>query len=153
MIKFQKRYFIELLEKKLILVTITMHTFFLVVFKKHLYYESALSRFEVLTKPLHKCNEDRPYYATQYQDSFIQYKEGFNFIPGIAEFKDTNVKALKAHLISQLIPKLVYEMDMLHHKSHPYIVNLKSTNFLENKIDLEPYIQMYRLMKNSSLSI
>ena len=37
-------------------------------FQNHFYDESALSRFEVLTKPLHKCNEDRPFYATQYQD-------------------------------------------------------------------------------------
>ena len=51
-------------------------------FQKHLYYESALSRFEVLTKAFYKCNEDRPYYATQYQDVFIQYKEGFNFVAG-----------------------------------------------------------------------
>ena len=41
-------------------------------FKKHLYDESALSLFEVLTKALYKCNEDRPYYATQNQDIFIQ---------------------------------------------------------------------------------
>ena len=49
--------------------------------QKHLYDESALSRFEVLTKPLYKCNEVRPYYATQYQDIFIQYQEGYNFVP------------------------------------------------------------------------
>ena len=48
-------------------------------FQKQLYDEFALSRFEVLKKTLHKCNEDRPYYATQYQDNFIQYEEGFNF--------------------------------------------------------------------------
>ena len=51
-------------------------------FQKHLYDESALSRFEVLTKHLYKCNEDRPNYATQYQDIFIQYREGFNFVSG-----------------------------------------------------------------------
>ena len=61
--------------------------------QKHLYDESAFSRFEVLTKPLHKCNEDRPYYATQNQDNFIQNNEGFNLIIGkaSAEFKDTHV--------------------------------------------------------------
>ena len=56
-------------------------------FQKHLHYESALSRFEGLTKPLYKCNEDRPYYATQYQDNFVQYKEGFNLITGKASIK------------------------------------------------------------------
>ena len=35
-------------------------------FQKHLYDESSLSRFEVLTKPLYKCIENRTYYATQY---------------------------------------------------------------------------------------
>ena len=62
-------------------------------FQKHLYDESALSRFEVLTKPLYKCNEDRPYYATQYQDIFIQYKEVFNFVTGkpSSDFNDVHV--------------------------------------------------------------
>ena len=41
----------------------------------------------------HKCKEDRPYYAKQYQDIVIQYNECFNFITGeaSAEFKDTTV--------------------------------------------------------------
>ena len=58
-------------------------------FQKHHYDQSALSRFEVLTKTLFKCNEDHPYYATQYQDIFIQHNEGFNFVTGraSAEFK------------------------------------------------------------------
>ena len=62
-------------------------------FQKHLYDESAISRFEVLKKTLHKCNEDRQYYATHYQDIFVQNNEGFNFITGktLAEFKDTHV--------------------------------------------------------------
>ena len=49
-------------------------------FQEHFYDKSALFRVEVLTKPIFKCNEDSPYYATQYQDIFIQYKEGFNFV-------------------------------------------------------------------------
>ena len=66
-------------------------------FERHLYDESALSRFEVLKKPLHKCNKDRPYYATQYQDIFIQYKEDLNFVTrkASAEFKDIHVTILK----------------------------------------------------------
>ena len=62
-------------------------------FQKQLYGESAFSRIEVLTKPLQKCNEDRPYYATQNQDIFVQCIEGFNFLTGkaSAEFKDTHV--------------------------------------------------------------
>ena len=35
----------------------------------------------VLTKPIYKCNEDRPCYATQYEDIFLQYKEGFILSP------------------------------------------------------------------------
>ena len=62
-------------------------------FQKHLYDESALSRFEVLTKPIFKCNEDRPYYATQYQDIFIQYQEGFIFASGTpsSDFDDIHI--------------------------------------------------------------
>ena len=93
MIKFQKRYFIEALENN---ETNSGHKhnahMYSSRFQKHLYDECALSGFEVLTKPLHKCNEDRPYYATQYQDIFIQYNEGFNFIAGkaSAEVKDNS---------------------------------------------------------------
>ena len=94
MINFQKRYFFETLENN---ETNSGHKhnahMYSSRFQKHLYDESALSRFEVLTKPIHKCNEDRPYYATQYQHIFVQYKEGFNFVTGkaSAEFKDVHV--------------------------------------------------------------
>ena len=64
MIKFQKRYFIETLENN---ETNSGHKhtphMYSSCFQKHLYDESALSSFEVVTKPLYKCNEDRPYYA------------------------------------------------------------------------------------------
>ena len=94
MIKFQKRYFIETLENN---ETNCGHKhnahMYFSRFQKHFYDESALSRFEVLTNSLHKCNEDRPYYATKYQDIFIHYNEGFNFIMGkaSAEIKDAQV--------------------------------------------------------------
>ena len=74
MIKFQNRYFIETLENN---ETNKVHEheahMYSSRFRRHFYDESALSRFrfEVLTKPILKCNEDRPYYATQYQDIFI----------------------------------------------------------------------------------
>ena len=62
MIKFQKRYFIETLEDN---ETNSVHEhmphMFCSRFQKQLYDESALSRFEVLTKPIFKRNEDRPY--------------------------------------------------------------------------------------------
>ena len=78
MIKFQKRFFIETLEKN---ETNSGHKhmphMYSSRFQKHLYAKSALSRFELLTKPLYKSNEDRPYYAAQYQDISIQYREGF----------------------------------------------------------------------------
>ena len=94
MIKFQKRYFIATLESN---ETSSGHKhmphMYSSRFQKHLFDESALSRFEVLTKPLYKCNEDRPYYATQYQDIFIQYREGFNFVSGrpSPDFDNTRV--------------------------------------------------------------
>ena len=73
MIKFQKRYFIETLENN---ETNSgqkqMPHMYSSRFQKHLYDYSALSLFEVLTKPIYKCNEDRPYYATQYQDILIK---------------------------------------------------------------------------------
>ena len=83
MIKFQKRYFFEALENNEINSGHKRNAhLYSSRFQKHLYDEAALSRFEVLTKHLYKCNEDRPYYATQYQDIFIQYKEDFNFVSG-----------------------------------------------------------------------
>ena len=76
MIKFQKRYFIEILENK---ETSSGYKHMPHIhssrFQKHLYDESALSRFEVLTNSLYKCNEDRPYYATQYQNILYNTKK------------------------------------------------------------------------------
>ena len=40
-------------------------------FQDHLYDATAPSSFEVLSIPIYKCKEDRPYYATQYQDIFL----------------------------------------------------------------------------------
>ena len=48
-------------------------------FQKQLYDESVIAGFEVPTKSFYKGNDDRPFYATQYQDNFIQYHEGLNF--------------------------------------------------------------------------
>ena len=94
MIKFQKRYFIETLENN---ETTSGHKhlphMYSSRFQKHLYDESALSPLEILTKPLFKYNEDRPYYATQYQDIFTQNREGFNFVSGkpSPDFDNTHV--------------------------------------------------------------
>ena len=81
MIKFQKRYFVETLENN---ETYCGHKhmphMYSSRFQKNLYDKSALSSFEVLTKPIYKGNEDRLYYATQYQEIFAQYREGFNFV-------------------------------------------------------------------------
>ena len=84
MIKSQKHYFVETLKNN---KTNSGHKhmphMYFSHFQKHLYDESAISlRFEVLTKPIYKCNEDRPYCATKYQYIFIQYREGFNFVSG-----------------------------------------------------------------------
>ena len=98
-------------------------------FQKHLYDETALSRFEVLTKPLHKCNEDRPYYATQYQDIFIQYKEGFNFVSGkpSPDFDDTHITvpdgppSLTAYTKANIRDGYVIPQEsQLYHKSEKY---------------------------------
>ena len=62
MIEFQKRYFIETLENN---ESNSGHKYNAHIyssrFQKHLYDEPELSRFEVLSKILQKCNEDRPY--------------------------------------------------------------------------------------------
>ena len=119
MIQFQQRYFIETLKNN---DTNSGHKhnahMFSSHFQKHLYDESAISRFEVLTKPIYKCNEDRPYYSTQYQDIFIQNKEGFIFVsekpspdfdnthitvpdgpPSLTPYTKTNIR--DGHVVSQ----------------------------------------------------
>ena len=121
MIKFQKRYFVKTLADN---ATNRGHQhnaqMYSSRFQKQLHDESALSPFEVLTKPLYKSNEDRPYYATQNQDNFIQYNEGFKFVTGkaSAEIKDVQLTVPEAHLPSHHLPKLIYETDMLYHKNH-----------------------------------
>ena len=74
MIKLQKRYFYETLADK---ETNTGYEhnaqIYNSCFQDHLYDESAISRFEVLTNP-YKYNENRPFYATQYQDIFMPYQ-------------------------------------------------------------------------------
>ena len=94
MTKFQKRYFIGTLENN---ETISGHKqmphMYSSRFQLHLYDESAISRFELLTKPLCKCNEDRPYYTTQYQKISVQYKEDFDCFSGkpSRDFDDTHI--------------------------------------------------------------
>ena len=91
---YARRYFIETLEDN---ETNKVHAheahMYSSRFQIHLYDESAISRFEVLTKPILICNEDRPYYATQYQDIFIQYQEGSTFVSGTpsSHFDDIHV--------------------------------------------------------------
>ena len=77
--KFQKRYFLENLTN-IETDSEQQHNAHMYKdrFQDHLYVASALSDFEVLTKPSSNCNEGRRFYATQYQDIFIQYKEDFN---------------------------------------------------------------------------
>ena len=93
-IKFQKRYFIDVLENN---ETNFGHKrsahMYTSRFQKHLYDESVLSLFEVLAIPLYKCNDDRPYYATENQEILVQYREGLNFVTGkgSAEFKDVHL--------------------------------------------------------------
>ena len=79
MFKYQKRYSIEAIENN---ETNSGHKHMPHIyssrFQIQLFYdESALSRFEVLTKHLYKCNENRPYYATQYQDIFCTLHRRF----------------------------------------------------------------------------
>ena len=94
MVKFQKRYFTETLENN---ETNSGHKHNAHMcssrFQKHHYDKSALSRFEDLTKQVIICNKDRPYYAAQNQDIFVQYQDGFNIITGkaSADFKDEHI--------------------------------------------------------------
>ena len=98
-------------------------------FQEHLYDESALSRFEVLTKPIYICNKDRPYYATQYQDIFIQYQEGFYFVSGKTspDFDDIHITIpggppslipyTKANIRDRYV---IRQESQLYHKSKKY---------------------------------
>ena len=101
-------------------------------FQKHLYDESALSCFEVLTKPIYKCNEDRPYYATQNQDIFIQYKEGFNFVSGkpSSDFDNTHITVPDGPPSLALRDGYVIPQEsQLYHKSEKYELSRKQNWF------------------------
>ena len=93
-IKFQKRYFNEKLENN---ETNSDHKHNAHMYssrsQKHIYDEFPFSGFEFLTKHIHKFNKHRPYFATQNQDVFVQYREGFNFVTGkpSAEIKDLHL--------------------------------------------------------------
>ena len=98
-------------------------------FQKHLFYESVLSRFEILAKAFYKCNEDRPYFATQYQDVFIQYKEGFNFISGKRSLNFDNTQITVPDGTPSLTPYtkanirdgyVIPQESQLNHKSEKY---------------------------------
>ena len=152
MINFQKRYFIETLKNNEPNFDHKHHSNMnSILFQNHLYEESALFRFEVLSKPIYKCNEDRPYYATHYH--FFQYLEGFNFITGkvTAEFKDVHLNIPQMeHLLSHHTLNQTSAMDILFQKNQLYTTNLRTMNFSENKTGLVLYIQMYKQMLNST---
>ena len=127
MIKFQKRYFIEILEDN---ENNSVHEHMLHMYSsRNLYDESALSQFEVLTKPFFKCNEDRPYYVTQNRDIFIQYQEGFKLASGMPspEFNDIHIMApdkppnLTTYTKTRIKTGYVIpEETKLYHKSEKY---------------------------------
>ena len=124
-IKFQKIYFFETLENN---ETNSGHKrnahMYSRRFQKHLYCESALSRFEVLTKPIIKCNEDRPYYATQYQDT--HYSPWRNTL--LTPYTKANIRDI--------------------HRNHNYTADLKNMNCLENKIGLALFTLRSKSMQN-----
>ena len=94
MIKFQKRCFIETVENNETNSGLKHNAhMYSSRSQKYLYDESSFSRFEALTKPIYKCFEDRLICATQYQDIFIQYKEGFDFVSGklSSDFDNTHI--------------------------------------------------------------
>ena len=66
MINFQKRYYVETVTNN---ENNSAHQrnaqMYTSCFQDHLYDDYAISRFEVLTKPIYRCKEDHPYYATQ----------------------------------------------------------------------------------------
>ena len=124
-------------------------------FQKHRYYKSALSRFEVLTKTIHNCNEDRPYYATQNQDTFIQYKESFNFVTGTpsSHFDDAHVT------ISDGPPPLtpyakakIRDGYVIPQESKMYSKSEKTNSFV-NKTGLAQFTLMSKSMLNSIMRL
>ena len=130
MIKFRKRDFIETLENN---ETNAVHTqmphMYSCRFQKHLYDCSARSLFEILTKPIYKCTEDRPYYATQYQDLLIQYNEGFNFVSGASSSENDDIHIKTPEGPTSLTPYtkatirdgyVIPQETKLYHKSEKY---------------------------------
>ena len=110
-----------------------------------LYDESAISCLEVLNKPIHKFNEDCPYYATQYQDIFVQFHEIFlNFVTGKASQELKHVQQIIAN--KSAFPTLFTKAEICNGYVIPQesTVNPKYTNFLESKIGLVLYTLIYR---------
>ena len=98
-------------------------------FQKHVYDESAFSGFEVLRKPLYNCNEDRPYYANQYQDIFLQYREVFKIVSGkpSPEFDGTHIIVPRGPTSLTPYTKanirdgyVIPQVSKLYHKSEKY---------------------------------
>ena len=152
LIKFQKRYFIETLENN---ETNSGHKhkahMYSSCFQKHLYDECALSRFEVLMKHIHKCNEHHPYYATQYQDIFVQYREGFNFVTSkpSAEIRDLHLTILEGtpsltpYIKADILDAFVIPQESPVHRKR------KNLNSVANKIVLAPSIPTHKLTQKS----
>ena len=94
-------------------------------FEGHLYNESPISRFEVITTTIYKCIEYRPF----------QYKENLNFITGKAseDFIDVHVTIPNTAPSVTLYTKRSFEMIMLYHKNHRSIKYRKVTNFFALK--------------------
>ena len=134
-------------------------------FQKRLYDESAIFRVEDLTQILYKCNEDRPYYAIQIQDIFVQNQEGFSFVTGkaSAEFKDvhttipngassmkryTTANIRSGYAIPQESP--VYRKSEKYNFSKPSANTQSARTTTPNKHRLRCHTQALMLTQNTS---
>ena len=123
------------------------------LFQNQLYNESALSRFEVLTKTIYKCNEDCPYYAGQYQDFFVQYYEGFFSLQVKHQKKIRIYTHNRPNKIHSITPYIEADIGIEYVILQESPVYLKSEIFelIRKKTGLVQYSQMYRSTLNSTI--
>ena len=120
---------------KLILVTNIMHTSTLAVFSNitmmilHFFVLKLSQNFSINVLKI------APVMLHSSRTFFFNAKKVF-FMTGkaSAEFEDVHITSTNGAPSPHHILKQISELDMLFYKNHPFIVNLKSTNFSERKL-------------------
>ena len=119
----------HLKRKKLLLTTSTCHTCLLAVFKKIFMRNLHSHVLKYSQNPFLNVMKSGPRDATQYQDIFIQYREGFNFVSGnpSPDFDNKHVTFPDGPPFSTLYTKanirdgyVTPQESKLYHKSEKY---------------------------------